>query len=159
MSTAFLVVILALIWAGISGNFTGLNLLFGGLIGAVAVLILRDALSGPRSSRRVRRILSLAILFLYELMVSAVRVAMVVMRPDMSKAVRPAIVAVPLSVKSDAEITLLANLITLTPGTLSVDVSADKSVLYVHALCMDDRDAMIADIANGFEKKVREVFE
>lgn len=159
MSTAFLVVILALIWAGISGNFTGLNLLFGGLIGAVAVLVLREALSGPRSSRRIRRVLSLAILFLYELMVSAVRVALVVVRPDMSKAVRPAIVAVPLSVKSDAEITLLANLITLTPGTLSVDVSADKSVLYVHALCMDDREAMIADIANGFEKKIREVFE
>jgi multicomponent Na+:H+ antiporter subunit E len=159
MSTAFLVVILALVWAGISGNFTGLNLLFGGLIGAVAVLVLREALSGPRTSRRVRRVLSLALLFLYELMVSAVRVALVVIRPDMSKSVRPAIVAVPLSVKSDAEITLLANLITLTPGTLSVDVSADKSVLYVHALCMDDRDAMIADIANGFEKKIREVFE
>jgi multicomponent Na+:H+ antiporter subunit E len=159
MSTAFLVVILALIWAGISGNFTGLNLLFGGLIGAVAVLILREALSGPRSSRRIRRVVSLAVLFLYELMVSAVRVALVVIRPDMSKAVRPAIVAVPLTVKSDAEITLLANLITLTPGTLSVDLSADKSVLYVHALCMDDRDAMIADIANGFEKKIREVFE
>lgn len=159
MSTAFLVVILALIWAGISGNFTGLNLIFGGLIGAVAVLLLREALSGPRTSRRIRRVLSLAVLFLYELMVSAVRVALVVIRPDMSKAVRPAIVAVPLSVKSDAEITLLANLITLTPGTLSVDVSADKSVLYVHALCMDDRDAMIADIANGFEKKISEVFE
>jgi multicomponent Na+:H+ antiporter subunit E len=159
MSTAFLVVILALIWAGISGNFTGLNLLFGGLIGAVAVLVLREALAGPRSSRRIRRVLSLAILFLYELMASAVRVALVVVRPDMSKAVRPAIVAVPLSVKSEAEITLLANLITLTPGTLSVDVSADKSVLYVHALYMDDRDAMIADIANGFEKKIREVFE
>ena len=159
MSTAFLVVILALIWAGISGNFTGLNLLFGGLIGAVAVLVLREALAGPRSSRRIRRVLSLAILFLYELMASAVRVALVVVRPGMSKAVRPAIVAVPLSVKSEAEITLLANLITLTPGTLSVDVSADKSVLYVHALYMDDRDAMIADIANGFEKKIREVFE
>lgn len=159
MSTAFLVVILALIWAGISGNFTGLNLLFGGLIGAVAVLVLREALSGPRTSRRIRRVVSLAVLFLYELMVSAVRVALVVIRPDLSKAVRPAIVAVPLAVKSDAEITLLANLITLTPGTLSVDVSADKSVLYVHALYMDDRDAMIADIANGFEKKIREVFE
>ena len=120
---------------------------------------LREALAGPRSSRRIRRVLSLAILFLYELMASAVRVALVVVRPDMSKAVRPAIVAVPLSVKSEAEITLLANLITLTPGTLSVDVSADKSVLYVHALYMDDRDAMIADIANGFEKKIREVFE
>jgi multicomponent Na+:H+ antiporter subunit E len=159
MSTALLVIVLALIWAGISGNFSGLNLLFGGLIGGVAVLVLRDAFAGPRASRRIRRVLSLAVLFFYELMVSAVRVALVVLRPDMSKVVQPAIVAVPLTVTSDAEITLLANLITLTPGTLSVDVSADKSVLYVHALAMGDREAMIADIANGFEKKVKEVFE
>ncbi|QYO77905.1 Na+/H+ antiporter subunit E [Devosia salina] len=159
MNTAFLVVILALIWAGISGNFTGLNLVFGGLIGGVAVLVLREALASPRTLRRVRRVVSLTLLFVYELMVSAVRVAIVVVRPDISKAVRPAIIAFPLTVKSDAEITLLANMITLTPGTLSVDVSADKSVLYVHALHMDDRKAMIADIASGFEKKVSEVFE
>lgn len=159
MNTALLVLILALIWAGISGNFTGLNLLFGGLIGGLAVLLLREAMAGPRTLRRLRRILSLTILFLYELIVSAVRVAIVVIRPDMSRAVRPAIIAFPLAVKSDAEITLLANMITLTPGTLSVDVSADKSVLYVHALHMDDRKAMISDIARGFEKKVSEVFE
>lgn len=159
MSTAFLVVILALVWAGISGSFSGLNLIFGGLIGGVAVLVLRDAFAGPRASRRIRRMLSLTFLFLYELMASAIRVAMVVVRPDLSKAVRPAIVAVPITLKTDVEITLLANMITLTPGTLSVDVSDDRSVIYVHALCMDDRDALIADIANGFEKKVREVFE
>jgi multicomponent Na+:H+ antiporter subunit E len=159
MSTAFLVVILALVWAGISGNFSGLNLLFGGLIGAVAVLMLREAFAGPRASRRIRRVFSLVFLFLYELMASAVRVALVVMRPNLGDAVRPAIVAVPVALKTDAEITLLANMITLTPGTLTIDVSEDRSVLYVHALCMDDREAMIADIANGFEKKVREVFE
>lgn len=159
MNTAFLIVILALTWAGMSGNFSGLNLLFGGLIGGVAVLLLRQSLAGRHGLRRMRRVLSLTGLFLYELMASAVRVAMVVMRPDMSRVLRPAIIAVPLNVQSDAEITLLANMITLTPGTLSVDVSADKSVLYVHALSLDDREAMIADIANGFEKKVREVFE
>lgn len=159
MNTAFLVVILALVWAGISGSFTGINLIFGGVIGGVAIFVLREAFAGPRALRRIRRIASLIVLFLYELVVSAVRVAIVVLRPDMSRAVRPAIVAVPLTVQSDAEITLLANMITLTPGTLSVDVSADKSVLYVHALHMTDRDAMIADIAKGFEKKVREVFE
>lgn len=159
MNTAFLVVILALVWAGISGNFSGLNLLFGGLMGGAAVFLLRDALAGPAASRRLRRVLSLSLLFIWELMVSAVRVAAVVIRPNMTKAVRPAIVAVPISLKSDAEITLLANLITLTPGTLTVDVSPDKSVLYVHALDMADRDALIADIANGFEKKVREAFE
>lgn len=159
MNTAFLVVILALVWAGISGNFSGLNLVFGGLIGGVAVVLLREALARPRALRRIRRILSLTILFFYELVVSAVRVAIVVVRPDLSRAVQPAIVAFPLTVKSDAEITLLANMITLTPGTLSVDVSGDKSVLYVHALYMDDREAMISDIAKGFEKKVSEVFE
>jgi multicomponent Na+:H+ antiporter subunit E len=159
MNTVFLVVILALVWAGISGSFSGLNLLLGGVVGGVAVLVLREAFASPRALRRIRRIISLAALFLYELVVSAVRVAIVVVRPDLSNAVRPAIIAVPLTVKSDAEITLLANMITLTPGTLSVDVAADKSVLYVHALDMADKDAMIADIASGFEKKIQEVFE
>lgn len=159
MNTALLVIVLALIWGGITGNFSGLNILFGGMIASVAVLILRDSLSSPHALRRLRRIVSLLVLFLYELLVSAVRVAMVVLRPNLKAAVRPAIIAVPLTVKSDAEITLLANMITLTPGTLSVDVSPDKTVLYVHALRMEDRKAMIEDIANGFEKKVREVFE
>ncbi|ODT66572.1 MAG: cation:proton antiporter [Pelagibacterium sp. SCN 63-23] len=159
MTPLFLVIILALVWAGITGNFSGLNLLFGGAVGTVAVLLLRDSLASPRVLRRLRRILALAGLFLYELMASAVRVALVVIRPDLKQVVRPAIVAVPLSVKSDAEITLLANMITLTPGTLSIDVSPDRSVLYVHALCIGEREAMIADIANGFEKRVREVFE
>jgi multicomponent Na+:H+ antiporter subunit E len=53
---------------------------------------------------------------------------------------------------------VLANLITLTPGTLSIDVSPDRSVLYVHALALDSRESLIADIAGGFEAKVREVF-
>jgi len=53
---------------------------------------------------------------------------------------------------------LLANLITLTPGTLSVDVSQDRSLLYVHTLTLSTREALIADIAGGFEAKVREVF-
>jgi multicomponent Na+:H+ antiporter subunit E len=159
MNTVFLVVVLALVWAGISGSFSGLNLLLGGVVGGVAVLVLREAFASPKALRRIRRVISLAALFLYELVVSAVRVAIVVMRPDLSSAVRPAIIAVPLTVKSDAEITLLANMITLTPGTLSVDVAADKSVLYVHALDMADKEVMIADIANGFEKKIQEVFE
>lgn len=159
MNTAFLIIVLALIWAGITGSFSGLNLLFGGLVGGIAVLLLRASLPGGRSLLRARRVVSLTLLFLYELIASAVKVALVVIRPDLRKAIRPAIVAVPLSVKSDAEITLLANMITLTPGTLSIDLSPDKSMLYVHALTMDDREAMIADIKNGFEKKVREVFE
>jgi len=158
MSSAFLVVVLALLWAGITGNFSGLNLLFGGVIGGAALFVLRYSIKGRGALRRAGKIISLVVLFLWELLVSAVRVAVLVLRPDLKSVLKPAIVAVPLTVKSDAEITLLANLITLTPGTLSVDVSKDRSVLYVHALTLDDADALIADIANGFEKRIKEVF-
>ena len=159
MSGAFLVVILALGWAGITGSFSGLNLLFGGAIGGVALLILRQSVGQGGGLRRAGRIVSLIALFLYELMVSAVRVAFVVLHPNLKSVLKPAIVAVPLTVKSDAEITLLANMITLTPGTLAVDVAEDRSVLYVHALEMESEAALIAGIADGFEAKIKAVFQ
>jgi multicomponent Na+:H+ antiporter subunit E len=71
--------------------------------------------------------------------------------------IRPAIIAYPLTVTTDAQITLLANMITLTPGTLSVDVSDDRKWLYVHAIDVASKEALIGDIAAGFETKILEV--
>ena len=67
-------------------------------------------------------------------------------------------IAFPLTVESDFEIALLANLITLTPGTLSVDVSEDRKVLYIHCIDVPDPEGTIADIRNGFERKIMEAF-
>lgn len=159
MSTGFLVVILALIWASVTGEFSGLNLLFGGLIGGVVVLFLRNALVGRRSLRRARRIIALIWLFLVELLLSALRVAVLVVKPNLKAILRPTIVSVPLTVKTDWQITLLANLITLTPGTLSIDLSEDRTVLFVHALTVDDQQDLISGIVNGFERKIIGVFE
>lgn len=158
MNPLIIVIVLALIWGAITGTFNGLNLLLGAGIGAIAMLLLRRNLAQGRRLRQTRSVISLALLFFYELGASAVRVAIVVLTPDISSGLRPAIIAFPLSVKSNAEITLLANLITLTPGTLSVDVSEDRSLLYVHTLTLSTREALIADIAGGFEAKVREVY-
>jgi len=158
MTLVLLTVVLALIWAFITGSFTALNLAFGIVSALVALCVLREPLGRPKALRKARQVAGLAWLFLKELLLSAVRVAMVVLSPNLRAALRPAIIAVPLTVKSDAEIALLANLITLTPGTLSVDVAEDKSVLYVHALNLTTREALIADIANGFEARIREVF-
>lgn len=158
MNLPLMIAGLALVWATITGNFTALNLALGAGVGAITALVLRNWLARPLALRRLRRITSLALLFLWELIVSAVRVASIVVRPNLKASLRPAIVAFPLSVKSDAEITLLANLITLTPGTLSVDVADDRSVLYVHVLDLVSRDQLIAEIAGGFERKVQEVF-
>lgn len=159
MNTALLTLVIALGWAVATGNFTLLNLLFGALIAGVGLFIVRDRVETPRIVLRLRRVASLALLFVYELFLSAFRVAALVLRPDMRERLRPGIIAFPLTVKRDAEITLLANLITLTPGTLSVDVSDDRKVLYVHAVTVEDREALIRDIALGFEKKILEAFE
>lgn len=158
MNLTLITIALALFWAAITGNFGGLNLLLGAAVGGLALFLLRGAFAPPRAVLKVRQFLSLALLFLYELAASAVRVAVLVLTPNLTAALRPAVVAFPLTVKSDAEITLLANLITLTPGTLSIDVSEDRSVLYVHVLQLSTPEALIADIAGGFEAKVRELY-
>lgn len=67
---------------------------------------------------------------------------------------RPAIIAYPLTVRTDAQITLLANMITLTPGTLSIDVSEDRRTLYIHVLDVADHEALINEVAAGFETRV-----
>jgi len=157
MSFAASVLVLAVTWALITGAFTVPNLLFGALLGALASLLLRDRVQAPMLYGRIARVLSLFWLLCVELMLSALKVASLVIRPRMKQHLNPAIIAFPLTAQTDAQIALLANLITLTPGTLSIDVSEDRSTLFVHVLALTDREALIADIRNGFEKKVLEV--
>ncbi len=71
---------------------------------------------------------------------------------------RPGIVAVPLDAKTDFEITLLANLITMTPGTLSLDLSDDRSTLYVHAMYITDPEEIRQSIKQDLERRVLAVF-
>lgn len=94
-------------------------------------------------------------LFARELVLSAVKVAWLALQPKLR--LRPAIIAYPLTVTTDVQITLLANLITLTPGTLSVDVSDDRRWLYIHAIDVASREALVGSIASGFEARILEV--
>jgi len=70
---------------------------------------------------------------------------------------RPAILAVPLDVRSPAGAVLFANMVTLTPGTTSLDISADGKMLFVHAIDAPDPAATIAEMKTSLESKVREV--
>ncbi|OWV76195.1 cation:proton antiporter [Rhizobium sp. R634] len=148
--------LLAIAWVAVTGSASLLNLVFGFLLGTLALIIIREPFGSTGYLRRARRVLSLAALFLKELSLSAWKVTVTVLSPDMK--LKPGIFAFPLTVTTDFEITLLANLITLTPGTLSVDVSPDRRTLYVHALDCSDPEATKRDIANGFERKIMEAF-
>lgn len=150
------VILLALAWAAVTGSFTLPNLVFGLVLGSLTLYLVREQRGPFRSAFRPGKVLSLALLFVKELILSAWRVARLVVSPRME--LHPGIFAYPLKVDRDFEITLLANLITLTPGTLSVDVSDDKRLLYVHAIDCSDVEATIKDIETGFERKILEAF-
>ena len=154
MNLARLTLVLAFGWAAATGGFSLPNLLFGAVVGGLCLYLIRAHVSSPTLLPRARRILALALLFAKELFLSAFRVARLVLRPNLRAHLHPAIIAFPLTATSDAEITLLANLITLTPGTLSVDVTDDRRFLMIHAIDVTDREAFIRDIAAGFESKV-----
>jgi multicomponent Na+:H+ antiporter subunit E len=69
----------------------------------------------------------------------------------------PAIVKVPLDAKTDLEISFLSNIISLTPGTLIMDVSDDKKVIYVHVMHLSDKDEFIKEVKQKFEKPLLEL--
>lgn len=150
-------VILTGVWGLISASFAPLNLMLGFGAGALSLWLIRRELAPVTYPLRPLRLALLMALFFKELAISATKVAILVMSKKMT--LKPGIFAYPLTVKSDFEIALLANLITLTPGTLSVDVSEDRATLYVHALDCADPGALRQDIARGFERRIREAFE
>jgi multicomponent Na+:H+ antiporter subunit E len=98
------------------------------------------------------KLIAFVFYFLYELIKANIQVAIDVITPPFY--MTPGIVKVPLTANTDVEITLLANLISLTPGTLSLDVSDDKTVLYVHVMYITDEQAFIDSVKNGFEKRL-----
>jgi len=158
MNPMALIVILAIGWVAVTGGFTIANLVLGGVVATLVVYLVRHQLVHPPGIGRLWRVLRLVLQFVAELLLSALGVAKLVLTPDLTRGLRPAIIAFPLTATGDAEITLLANLITLTPGTLTIDVSADRKRLYVHVLSLGSKEKLVRDLASGFEKNVIEVF-
>ena len=156
MNLLLINVLLAIIWAAVTGIYSLLNIAFGFLLGVFALSLISEQVGSIGYFMRLRKVATLALVFLYELILSTIRVAITVLSPNMN--LKPGIFAYKLEVDRDFEITILANLITLTPGTLSVDVSDDKQYLYVHAIDCSDVDATRHDIATSFERRILEAF-
>ena len=157
MNTFLLNIMLSLAWAALLGEFSTTNMVGGFVLGAFTLWVMQYIISGTNYFIKVRQIITLIAVFVWALIQSNLRVAISVLSP-LDK-MRPGIIALPLDIKSDGEITMLANMITLTPGTLSLDVSSDKQTLYVHGMHVHDLEAFKQDIKDSFERRVREAFE
>lgn len=145
--------VLSFVWAMVTGSFSGANLLIGYLIG-MAVLRVSSAVV-PRYHRKTQKAIGFFVFYLRQLFASNIKVAYDVLTPRLR--MRPGVVAIPLAAQTDAEITLLSNLITLTPGTLSLDLSPDRRTLFVHVMYLQDIDAFRRSIKDGLERRVLEL--
>ncbi|GAB4547513.1 MAG: Na+/H+ antiporter subunit E [Phycisphaerales bacterium] len=147
-------IVLALVWAIMLGSLSLLNL----GVGFVAGYLVLVAVGGGRSDY-VRRTSAGGALFVFtcrEIIIANLRVAWYTI--SSLKSLEPAVLAVPLAPDlSDGEITLLSLLVTLTPGTLSIDLSRDRRSLYVHFMHVDDAEEAIRSITDGFERRILEL--
>lgn len=146
---------LAYTWMFLKNDYSANNFFVGYLLGLLIMLACRRFFTNRFYLVRVLAVLSLLLLFLKELVLSNISVLKHVLKPTLDMS--PGIFALETDLKKDWEITLLANLITLTPGTLVVDVSLDNKVLYIHAMDIPEKHEAIDSIKNTFEKAIMEV--
>ena len=150
-------ILLALAWAALQGEVTLVNLVVGYIVGyAILALLGRGGVVPARLVSRTVHVLSLAVYFAWELLVANFRVAADVLRGNR---IKPAVVAIPLDVTSEGEILLLSMLINITPGSVTIDLSDDRRTLYVHVMHMQSADETRREIKDGFERRVKLVFE
>jgi multicomponent Na+:H+ antiporter subunit E len=158
-----MILLLFIIHAGltVAGTIWLGNLLASGLwidlVLIAGLFLMLWLLSFPLSRRYFRLIrtsIDLLLFFNIELFRSSFKVAWEVIHPKSS--IDPGVVAYPLQVKKDWQITLLANLISLTPGTLSIDINEERTVLYFHVVFLESGniESKIDEIRNGFERKI-----
>lgn len=155
MNLFLLNIFLAIGFSAVLGQFNLTGFAAGFVVGYLALWLTKPLYDSTRYFRRLNGALRLIGFFVKELVVSNFRVMWDVITPRHIS--RPGIIGIPLDAKTDVEITLLANLISLTPGTLSIDVSDDKALLYVHVMFLDDVEETRRSIKGGLEKRLLEV--
>ena len=155
MNLFLLNIFLALGFNAVLGQLDLSGFLAGFVVGYLALWLTKPLYGQTRYFERLPKVLGLIGFFLKELLVSNLRVLWDVITPQHIS--RPGIIGIPLDARTDGEIMLVANLISLTPGTLSLDLSEDRRMLYIHVMFLDDVDQTRAQIKQGLEKRVLEV--
>jgi len=149
--------LLALAWIALTGHYNASNFFAGLILGFVVLSFTLRGRATNAYTARIRAIAGFILFFIKEIFMANLRVAYDVLTPRHH--MRPGIVAIPLDLNTDLEITVLTTLITLTPGSLCLQITDDRRILYIHAMYIDDPGQLVSDIKNGFERRVREVLQ
>ncbi|MGU3472782.1 Na+/H+ antiporter subunit E [Paenibacillus sp. D51F] len=156
MASQFLInLIIAFLWMFLYNDLTFPRFLAGYGLGLLFIAVLNRFLKKEFYLRKVLAVIRLLGIFIRELFSSSFKVLYQIVKPRLD--MRPGIVAIDTELRSSWELTLLACLICLTPGTLTLDVSDDNRVLYIHAIDIGDAEQLKEQIRSTFEKAIMEV--
>lgn len=147
--------LLSFIWVALTGSLSYTNFIFGLLLGFAVLWIMSRNDNDQRYFYRAPKLLSFAVYFVYQIIKANLQVAYDVMTPNYF--FRPGVVRFPMSARSDFEINILSMFISLTPGTLILDVSEDRKALYIHVMYLTDTESFINELQTGVERRLLEV--
>lgn len=153
-----LTVLLIVVWQMLVNDVTAGSLLLGLIFG-----ILIPILTGPYwpdrpKLKRPLKFIAFALIVLWDICVANIVVAKIILFRRNAE-IRSQWISIPLELTSPEAITVLAGTITMTPGTVSADVSACGRALLVHCLDADDPDAVRDEIKTRYERRLKEIFE
>ena len=148
--------LLWLAWMLLNGFSWG-HALLGLVLALLLPLATRPFWPNVPRLRNLPRLLRFLALVHWDIVVANLTVALLILRSP--RRLRPAFVELPLALSDDFAITVLMSTISLTPGTVSADVSEDRTTLLIHVLDVDDPDALVAEIKQRYEGPIKEIFE
>jgi len=145
--------LMAITWCFLQGSITLGNLILGGFLGALIFFISVSYNGMGTSLNQLKALIQLLVFIVKELVVSSLRVAWDILTPTVYA--RPRIVRIPIDDLNDIAITVLANAISLTPGSLALEVKDDHQYLYVHLMYAENREAAVRAIYFDLGNRVR----
>ncbi len=145
--------LIAIAWCFLQGSISSANLILGLFLG-MFVFLISLSFNGMRTSfAQFKAVIRLTLFVVKELIISSLRIAWDILTPTVYA--RPRIVRIPIGDLDEVAITILANTICLTPGSLALEVSDDQQYLYVHVMYAEDREAAVNDIYLDLGNRVR----
>ncbi len=157
MPHPFLTLLLTVVWILLQNEFSPGMAVFGLILGII--IPWGTSIWWPDTPKgfRLGRMVSYSIMVIWDIIVANIQVAWIVLSVPNAK-LKPAWIVIPLDLVQPEAITVLAGTITLTPGTVSADLSDEGHSLLVHVLHTDDPDAVRDDIKTRYEARLKEIF-
>lgn len=147
--------LLSFLWVALTGSLSYSGFAFGFILGFFVLWIMNRNEEDRRYFYRLPKIFSFIFYFLYQMLKANIQVAYDVITPRYF--FTPGVVRFPLSAESDFEINALSTFISLTPGTLILDVSEDKKVLYIHVMYIKSPEQFVTQLKTGIERRLLEI--